>query len=133
MDDRADLVRRDLLKIIQQLKARIDNQAQNIAALATSATNQAAQIAAIAAKEQRVNQAITLVANVPQDVPVTWPNPWPDTGYGVIPTLTTGPAALGKVDATLKAGSKTTTGCVITVLSTVDVASAGLDVVGIRT
>jgi hypothetical protein len=67
--------------------------------------------------------------------PVTWAPPFPDATYIVIPTLVVGAAALGVLEATLQPGSKTAEGCTITVvnLSVAVIASAGLDVLGVRT
>ncbi|MFJ4038212.1 hypothetical protein ACIPVB_08995 [Microbacterium sp. NPDC090007] len=52
------------------------------------------------------------------DVTVTWPTPFPDTGYTITKpqTGTTTANLIGKTDAIVK--SKTTTGCVITVTTT---------------
>lgn len=123
----------ELKRTIKALSQRAKTQAENIAALAISATNQATQIAAINNKTQAVNQAITLTAGIALDVTITWPDEWPDTAYNIIPIITSGTAVLGQIHATPKAASKTTTDCTVTVLSPVAVASAGLYVLGIRT
>lgn len=116
------------------LKDRVDKLQQTTDALIASAQNQATYIAALANRQQRVNQTIgPLTAGVPVDITITWPNPWPAPDYGIHTQLTTSQAALGTVHATPKAGTKTTTDCVITVLATVAIATAGLDVLGTRT
>ena len=96
----------------------------------------AAALAAVAAKDQRFNTTLTDFAGGAGtvDVTVTLPRPWPDTGYMVLtPLPITGPLAIGKVFPALKAGSKTTTSCVVTVVATQAVALVGLDVYGVRT
>jgi len=92
-------------------------------------------VAAVNAKTQRQGVTITgpfAVGNT--DVTITWPNPWPDAGYGVYVSITSGTAALGSLSATLKAGTKTANDCVITVANTgaSAVGTFGLDVLGVR-
>lgn len=90
-----------------------------------------AALALVNAKTQRTGVPLTDLVVGTVDVTVTWPKSWPDTAYMVIPTIVSGPAALGKLTATMK--SKTTTDCVITVGATGLVALAALDVLGVRT
>jgi hypothetical protein len=125
----------DLNRRLRDLNKRHDKALKDaITALTASAVNQAALIAALAAKTQRVNTSIgPLAIATPVDVTITWDSEWPDLGYGVWIQLTTGNAALGGVHATLKAGSKTTTECVVTVTAALVVATVGLDVLGART
>lgn len=131
MVDDSRTLRRDLGKIQQvakQLATTVTNQAEAIAALATA-------LAAVNAKTQRTGAAVGGLAVGNVDVAITWPNTWPDTLYGVIINITSGTGALGSLDATLKAGTKTIDGCVVTVANTgaSAVGAFGLDVVGIRT
>lgn len=117
-------LRSELLRAIKNLKAHIDRQDKKLAD----------GIQAVNAKTQRVNTAVgPLALGVPQDVTITWPTPWPDTGYGVCIQLATGNNALGQVHATLKAGTKTVTDCIVTVEATLAVATVGVDVIGVRT
>ena len=70
------------------------------------------------------------------DVPITWPVSWPDQVYMVIPVIISGTAAIGSLNATLKAdGSKNAAGCTITVANTGTgpVGPFALDVLGVRT
>ena len=91
-------------------------------------------LAAVNAKTQRTGTTVgPLSILTPTDVTITWPNPWPDTSYAVLVGIVTGTAAIGNAHATLKAGSKTTTECVITIAVLANIASVGVDVVGIRT
>lgn len=84
-------------------------------------------------KTQRVITTTDSLAIGLHDVTVTWPRPWPDTGYGVWVSLQLGDAALGSVHAILKPGTKTTTGCVIRIRCLVLVGTVGVDVLGVRT
>lgn len=73
-----------------------------------------------------------LAANTPQEIAVTWPTPLPDATYQV--TIGQEFAALillGKIEAVVKAGSRTPEGCTLLVAATRDVADgqAGLHVV----
>ena len=92
-------------------------------------------LAAVNAKTQRAvgNVAGLAVGNV--DVTLTWPDEWPDTAYAVIATIVSGTGALGSLTATLKVGSKTVTGCVVTVANTGPsaVGAFAVDAIGIRT
>lgn len=92
-----------------------------------------AYIDTVNGKTQRVTTTIGPIAIGATDVTITWPQPWPDTAYGVIPTLVTGDAAVGNVHAQLKNGTKTTTDCVVRVVTTAALASIGIDVLGVRT
>lgn len=105
---------------------------------ATLAAN-AARITTLEAKAvtaQRVavaTPALTLLA-LQQDIPITWPTPFPDTNYGIYPVIEPAGIALGKTTAQVKQGSKTTTGCVITYVSTGIAITAGqtLEVLALR-
>lgn len=126
--------RAELRRVQQQLRNLADKTQALADAVVTVTNNLASGLAAVNAKMQRFTTTVTtLVANVPQEVAVTWSPAWPDTAYGVWPTPITGAAATGAVFATLKPASKTTTGCTITVVATQAVASIGLDVLGVRT
>lgn len=73
-----------------------------------------------------------LVANTPQEIPITWPTAMPDATYRVtIGQEFAQPVLLGAIRAVVKAGSRTTDGCTLLVGSTRDVAdgAAGLHVV----
>lgn len=75
-----------------------------------------------------------LVANTPVEIPVTWLPPCPDTTYSVVTSQEFAALVLlGAIRVAVKAGSRTTTGCVLLVGSTRDVADgqAGLHVVAI--
>jgi len=122
MADDARTLRRDLNRIVQQ-------QRQTAADLATA-------LAALAATTQRTNTAVAgpfAVGSV--DLGVAWPLAWPDAGYGVWLSIVSGTAALGSLTATLKSGTKTPTGCVITVANTgsAAVGAFAIDVLGVRT
>ena len=92
----------------------------------------AKDLAKVNAKTQRAGTTIgPLLGST--DVTITWPEPFPDAQYAVLIETVTGTAALGNVHATLKAGTKTAEGCVVTVSTLLNVASIGIDVVGIRT
>ena len=126
--DNLNALRQDLLRAIRALKVTVTNHTANIAALADAVT-------AVNAKTQRTGAVITGPVSIgSQDVTVTWPTPWPDTAYAVIIELQSGTAALGNLHATVKAGTKTTVDCVVTVAAAaVIAANVGVDVVGIRT
>lgn len=73
-----------------------------------------------------------LIANTPQEIPVTWPTPMPSINYQVvIGEEFAQPILLGAIRAAVKAGSRTVDGCTLIVGSTRDVADgqAGLHVV----
>lgn len=77
--------------------------------------------------------ALTLLASA-ADIAITWPTPFPDTNYSVAPQLEVTGITLAKTTVAVKAGSKTTTGCVISYASTGIAVSAGqaLDVLAVR-
>lgn len=75
-----------------------------------------------------------LVANTPQEIPVTWPNPLADATYQVtIGQEFAQPVLLGKIEAAVKAGTRTPEGCTLLVAASRDVADgqAGLHIVAI--
>lgn len=51
------------------------------------------------------------------DQAVTWPVAFPDTGYTVTCLIEMGAANIGSVTPVLKAGSKTASGCVVTLVN----------------
>lgn len=74
-----------------------------------------------------------LTAATPAEVAVPWPTELPDATYRVAATPVHGPALLGRLNVCVKAGSKTTAGCVLIVGASVAVpaGTAGLDVVAV--
>lgn len=64
------------------------------------------------------------------DITITWLSPMPDASYSVWPAVTGGAAVLGTLSASVKPGSVTADGCVITVKSSALLAlgAAQLDV-----
>ena len=125
-----------------QLQRDLAQLTQRVRRLEASATKQHDQIillgndlAIVNAKTQRVGASLTTIIVGSIDVTITWPEPWPDTAYMVAPAILSGTGALGSLYATLKSGTKTVDDCVVTVANTglVTIASAGLDVLGIRT
>lgn len=130
MDDLRTL-RHDLTKAQQAIRELVDsavNQGTNIAALANG-------LSAVNAKTQRSSIPLSNLAIGTTDIPVTWDNPWPDAGYGVYAAVISGAGVLGTLFATLKSGTKTSTGCTVTVANTglAIVAASALDVLGVRT
>lgn len=85
-----------------------------------------------AARVKRSVQNIGPLATGTTVVPVTWPVPFADDLYVVLPELVTGVNGIGAVHAALTVGSRTPEGCTITVVSTASVAVAVLDVLGVR-
>lgn len=71
-----------------------------------------------------------LGANSTTNVAITWPTPFPDSAYIVIPTRVTGAAGISASDCSL--ASKTPAGCVITVETSVAVGSMFIDVLAVR-
>ncbi len=121
-------------RILTNTVLRLD---QTVRTIQQAIHNLATAIAAVNAKTQRagVNSPGALAAGASVDLTVTWPTPWPDAGYAVDPTIICGTAALGGLHATLKAGTKTTLDCTVTVINVGanPVATYALDVIGIRT
>jgi len=111
---------------------RIENA---IGLLADATTSNTAGNITQAAATQRANNTQPGLAVGTTDITITWPLPWPDTAYLVIPTIICGTAALGSLHATLKQSAKTPADCVITVANTgaATVGQYALDVLGIRT
>lgn len=127
MDERAlaaalrnTIGRRELLRLIQ----RVTDQQAQIAALSAALT-------AVNAKTQRVGTTLSGIAVGSQDVTLSWPTPWPDTFYLVAPTIISGTGALGALHVTLK--TKTTTDVTVTLAATAVIASAAIDILGVRT
>lgn len=101
--------------------AKANADAANVAVAVAQAAATAAQTQAsyFLNKIQRVavsTPALTLLASS-QDVTVTWPVPFADSNYSVVPTVWVTAGTLGKFTAQPKAGSQTATGCVVTVAS----------------
>ncbi len=121
---------RDLWQLVRKLKAEA-----RLADLETKVVRLGDLLGIVAAKQQRSAQTLTSIPVGTTDVTVTWPTSWPDPGYGVYPTLITGAAATGLMGVTLKTGTKGTEDCVVTVANRTAgvIASAGLDVLGVRT
>lgn len=68
----------------------------------------------------------------PTDIPIVWPKPWPDATYTVVFGTTGDSATAGNLHASLKAGTKTTTGCTVTVKATGNIDTTSVEVIGIR-
>lgn len=102
-----------------------------------SATQTALTVMAAAqGKVQRVSvstPALTLLSST-QDVAVTWPQPFADANYAVIPTVWVTAGTIGKFTAQPKMGTITNAGCTITVASLGIAIAAGqtLDVLAIH-
>lgn len=130
MVDDPRLLRRDIARLQATVKRLATAMTANPAVAALSQA-----IAAVNAKTQR--QAVTVgpLGIGSTDILITWPTPWPDTSYAVVPTIVSGTGALGSLTATLKVGSKTTDNCVVTVANTglAAIGSFAVDVIGIRT
>lgn len=67
---------------------------------------------------QRDEQALPVLGVGANDVVVTWAVPFADTSYSVHPAIETGAVNVGGIRAALKAGTRTTNGCTITVTNT---------------
>jgi hypothetical protein len=100
-------------------------------------TNQAQTqaLVAINAKTQRTGAQLSNLATGVTTVPVTWPNLWPDTAYGVYISVLPGQAAAGQVFAVLLNATKAVDGCTIAVNNTSGgvLTTVGIDVLGVRT
>lgn len=63
--------------------------------------------------------ALPLLTIGSNDIAVTWPQPFANTAYVVPkPGIEGGGLTLGKSEAVLKDGTRTTTGCTVTVVNT---------------
>lgn len=111
---------------LQAITRTVSRLSEKLRALATA-------LVKVNDKTQRTGATTDALAIGLHDVTITWPQPWPDTGYGVWVSLQLGDAALGNVHAILKPGSKTTTGCVIRIRCLAAVATVAVDVLGVRT
>lgn len=129
----------DLPALIRALRSKADARAvtklqTQIKTLADATTeaigNINTNLAAVNAKTQRAGTTTALVIGT-QDFTIAWPTPWPDTAYGAWPSIISGPAQLGNIHVTVK--TKTTDDVTVTVSSVAVVASAGIDVLGVRT
>ena len=95
-------------------------------------TKLADAIAKVNAKTQRFAQLVDPLQVGFTTVEVTWPVPFPDTVYMVIPVVSVPAVNMGQVFAS--AGAKTITGCIVVLRNTSAVTPAViLDVLGIRT
>ncbi len=115
---RASQVQRDLARLVGR-----------VAALERRTVAQALAL------ELRVKRAVVNIGPVSAgsvDHVITWPLPFGDDLYWVGVELVTGAGGLGVVHATLKVGSRTASGCEVTVTSTGNVTVAFLDVIAIR-
>lgn len=129
---------RSLRRAITALEATVAQLSRTLEA--TSGTTQASQIQqlatalrAVAGKTQRATTTVQGLTVGSTEVTITWPDPWPDTQYGVIATVVSGLGALGALHTTLKTGSKTASDCVVIVASTAVVGTFAVDAIGIRT
>lgn len=128
MVDDGRTLRRDLAKVRADLRA--------LAAVVGRHTTHIAEIAAalpvVGAQSERFGVLLDPLPVGNTTVPVTWPTPFPDTAYMVVPALSVPVANMGTVF--ISAGAKTTQGCTVVVRNT-GAASivVVLDVLGIRT
>lgn len=130
MSDELRALRRDLAETKQ-----LARQAATVATtLADKVQALADALTAVNAKTQRAGVSLPTLAAGVTDVTITWPNPWPDTAYGVWISILAGGGTAPLLHCTLKNGTKTTDDCVVTVInSTGGVVATGIDVLGVRT
>jgi hypothetical protein len=119
---------RDVSEFMRRIRLDLRHLAERLTALT----------AALTRLEQRTRRTVVPLTDLAvgvTEVAVDWSAPFGETGYAVIPTITSGQAALGALHAGVKAGSKTTTGCVVFVANSAaaPIAAAALDVVAMRT
>lgn len=116
-------LRDELLRLLRNLAQRVERRDRALAEA----------IAKVNDKTQRFTTSVGPLAIGNTDVTVTWLTPWPDASYGVYVQITSGNAALGNLHWTVKAGSKETGQCVITINALAAIATVGVDVLGVRT
>ena len=120
---------RDLVKVwqaIHQLTATVTKQGEHIAALT-------AALALLGAQTERAGLDLNPLAAGIGTADVTWPHPFPDTTYGVYPSIVVPGANMGQ--CFVEVSAKTTTGATIAVRNTSGgvLTTALLDVLAIRT
>jgi hypothetical protein len=132
--------REDVLAVIRRvIKERMDHRVTHLDELADLLEKRAnAHDSALAA----LTRFRTSIVSLPQlvvgstDVAVSWATPFSAADYGVVAMVEAGTNALSKLNAGLKTGTRTTSGCVITVTNSALVSiQAGnqLHVLGWRT
>lgn len=84
------------------------------------------------AQHQQASVTLTSLAIGSVETTITWPAAWPDTNYRVDIELILAAASLGNLHAALKAGSKTTVDCVITLVAALAIATVRVEVQGTR-
>lgn len=90
-------------------------------------------ITSLQQRTQRVTLDTGSLSNGPAtDMPIVWPVPWPDATYTVMFGVAGNSATAGNLHASLKAGTKTTTGCTVTVKATGNIDLTSIEVIGIR-
>lgn len=125
MGDTIASLRRELI----QLEARVR---QANTAAATVDARQTKAIVAVAGRSQRTGLLIDPLPAGFTTQPITWPTPFPDDVYLVIPTVVVTSANLGQVF--IQAGAKTPEGCTLVIRNTSGVAvQCIVDVLAIRT
>lgn len=84
--------------------------------------------------QRKVASTPALLLGGTGDIPIVWDTPFTDTAYGIYPVVEASGIYLGKISAQLKAGTKTKTGCTITVVSQglAIAANQTLDVLAVR-
>ena len=98
----------------------------------TTDVKQAQVIAAIFARSQRFGMLIDPLPTGFSTQPVTWPQPFPDDVYLVLPSVVVPSAQLGQVF--IQAGAKTAEGCTLVIRNTSGVpVQCIVDVLAIRT
>jgi hypothetical protein len=120
---------RDLVKVwqaIHQLTAIVTKQGEHIAQLS-------AALALFGGQSERAGADLNPLATGIGSVDITWPNPFPDTAYGVYPAIVVPGANMGQ--CFVEVSAKTTTGATIAVRNTSGgvLTTALLDVLAIRT
>jgi hypothetical protein len=107
--------------------------ANRIRTLVGQLTTVRAAIRTLNARTQRVTLDTGSLGNgPPTDMPIEWPTPWPDATYTVIFGIAGDSNTAGNLHATLKAGTKTTTGCTVTVKATGNADTTSIEVIGLR-
>lgn len=129
MPDDAWTLRRDLNRVKADLKRLTDvvtRQGTHIGELA-------AALSLFGAQSERFGQLIEPLPAGFTTVEAVWPTPFPDTAYMLIPTVVAPSANVGQVF--WQAAAKLTTGCTVVIRNTsgAPIATAVLDVLGIRT
>lgn len=123
---------RTLARALAKVRADLRALAAVVGRHTTHIADIAAVLPVVGAQSERFGQVIDPLPVGLTTVPVTWPTPFPDTVYMVVPVLSVPTANMGTVF--VSAGQKTVTGCTVVVRNT-GAASiiVVLDVLGIRT